>query len=356
MSDQHLRRALDRRITDYRATLSGSAVGRPLLTDYGVAGRIPHRVLADGLPTPVTGMDTGAGTLWVKRDDLTSSLYGGNKVRKLEYVLAHAATRGCTPVVVGATGSHHILASVLFCRLLEMSCEVVLFPQPPTPEAAVVQAVLDAYDVRVHRASTPNRSPWATARTLADGWRRGDRLCLVYPGSSSPAGTLGYVDCGLEIARAVQSGICPEPAAVYVAFGTGGTAVGLSIGLALGGLSSEVRAVQVGEPIMTNRPHLAITEWRTRRLLRSLGVDAPRSMHRISLVTAYLGEGYGHPLPGAAPAVELAHRAGLPVDQTYTAKALAAAVDHQRRAPSEHIMFLETLAATDPVSELGPLG
>jgi 1-aminocyclopropane-1-carboxylate deaminase/D-cysteine desulfhydrase-like pyridoxal-dependent ACC family enzyme len=78
-------------------------------------------------------------------------------------------------------------------------------------------------------------------------------------------------------------------------------------------------------------------------------------MHRVTLETAYLGGGYGHELERAAPAVELARRSGIPVDQTYTAKALAAALDRQRRAPEEPVMFLETLSGAYPVPELDAL-
>ena len=78
-------------------------------------------------------------------------------------------------------------------------------------------------------------------------------------------------------------------------------------------------------------------------------------MHRVTLETSYLGGGYGHELERAAPAVELARRSGIPVDQTYTAKALAAALDRQRRAPEEPVMFLETLSGAYPVPELDAL-
>lgn len=350
-----LREQIDREIDDYRRRLAAAPQERILLDDFGIGDKIPHVPLADGLPTPITSLDTGSGELWVKRDDLTSSLYGGNKVRKLEFVLADVARRGRVPIIVGATASHQVLASVLFGRLMGIECEVVVFPQPPTPEEAVLTAVLDALDVSVHRASTPYRSPQAVARTLA-AWRTDNRVRLVYPGSSSAAGALGYVNCGLEIAHAVNAGACPEPDVLYTAFGTGGTTVGLALGLELGGLASRVCAVRVGEPIVSNMVHLRVMEWRTRRLLGSLGVKTASAVDRISLETSYLGSGYGHPIPEAQQAVDLARGAGLPIDQTYTAKALAAALDHQRRLPAASVMFVETLAGQTLVTDLGVPG
>ena len=334
----------------YRSRLADGPAERQLLDQYGIRGRLPSVHLADGLPTPITTVETEHGPILVKRDDLTSSLYGGNKVRKLEFVLAEVVKRQCVPVIAGATGSHQVLASVVFGHLLGVQSAVVLFPQPPNPDDAIVSAVLDALEVPVERAATAYRAPLAVARSLAESRSGASRRCLVYPGSSSPAGTLGYVECGLEIAQEVNSGGCPEPDVVYSAFGTGGTAVGLALGLQLGGLATTVCAVRVGEPIITNRPHLRLIEWRTRRLLATLGVTTESAMGRIVLETAYRGKGYGHPLPRAQSATELAGSAGLPVDQTYTAKALAAALDHRRRDPGATIMFLETLSGRAPIA------
>lgn len=345
---------LDRALASHRARLEAETGEQRLLETHGVAGRLPRLHLADGLPTPVTTISSDHGPILVKRDDLTSTLYGGNKVRKLEFVLSEVKRRRCVPVIVGATASHQVLASVLYGRLVGVECAVVLFPQPPNPEEAVLSMVLEAFDVPVVRSATPNRSPLAVARALAARGAGGRRRCLVYPGSSSPRGTLGYVECGLEIADSVQRGQCPEPDIVYTAFGTGGTAVGLALGLQLGGLATSVCAVRVGEPIITNRAHLRLIEWRARRLLTSLGIPVRSAMHRISLETSYRGEGYGHPLPHARAATALAASAELPVDQTYTAKALAAALDHRRRDPRAEIMFLETLSAPLRVAGDGP--
>lgn len=345
----NLREALDRRLSVYKETLDSTPARRAIFNRYPIQDRIPHVPLADVLPTPVTRLETGSGNLWVKRDDLSSTLYGGNKVRKLEFVLAAARERNCTQVVVGATGSHQVLATAIYTRLLGIRCMAVLFPQPSAPEEELVSAVLDALEVPVHRAPSANRSPLTTAGVLLSRRHGVDRKCLVYPGGSSPAGVLGYVNCGLEIAGAVEAGECPEPDAVYTAFGTGGTAVGLAIGLVIGGLKSRVHAVRVAEPIVSNRTHLRTLEWRTRRLLRGLDIRYPDAFSRIRLVADYLGDGYGHPLPQAGFATDLAVRADLPIDQTYTAKALAAAIDHQRRNRSESVMFLDTLSAVDPV-------
>ena len=353
MSD-NLGRVLGERIAAYRETLVSTPLKRSLFSRYPWQHRIAHVHLADAIPTPITRLETADGSLWVKRDDLTSTFYGGNKVRKLEYVLAEVAERNCTPVVVGANASHQVLATSMFSQLLGIGCEVVLFPQPPTPGDTVVSEVLDGLGVPVYRASNRYALPLATARALITQGGRNERKCLIYPGGSSPHGNLGYVDCGLEIADAVLAGDCPEPDVVYTAFGTGGTAVGLAIGLTLGGLKSRVCAVRVADPVVSNRWHLKNEEWRTRRLLDSLDVRTQPSIGRISLVTDYLGDGYGHPLARADSAVDLARRSGLCVDQTYTAKALAAALDHQRRETSDVVMFLNTLSAVQPAGDPCP--
>jgi len=102
---------------------------------------LPRVALAE-LPTPLTdvsalGTRLGIGSLAIKRDDLTSPIYGGNKVRKLEFLLADALARGCDAVATfGAVGSNHALATAVFAGRLGLGCHVILVPQPATPAIA----------------------------------------------------------------------------------------------------------------------------------------------------------------------------------------------------------------------------
>src|SRR5688572_13833817 len=118
-----------------------STTAQPLLFDrYPQLARIPWMSLAE-VPTPVQPIDLqiGGAECWIKRDDLTSQIYGGNKVRKLEFLLAHAAARGVKRLITaGAAGSHHALATAVFGRQTGFAVSLVLFPQPLTDHVRAV--------------------------------------------------------------------------------------------------------------------------------------------------------------------------------------------------------------------------
>jgi 1-aminocyclopropane-1-carboxylate deaminase/D-cysteine desulfhydrase-like pyridoxal-dependent ACC family enzyme len=257
----------------------------------------------------------------VKRDDLTSPLYGGNKVRKLEYILADARARGATRLVtIGAVGSHHVLATTLFGVREGFAVEAALVPQPKTEHAVeVVRAGLGgglrAMAVGGYAGVVANVVP----RVLAKG------SYFVTVGGSSALGALGYVDGARELAAQVRAGEMPEPDLVVVALGSGGTVGGIAAGLEAEGLRSKVMGVVVAEPAW-------FVAWRARRLaracLRLLGLRPRRGWldDRLTLDRRWLGAGYGHATDAGARATIEAAEGGLTLDPTYTAKTFAAAL------------------------------
>jgi D-cysteine desulfhydrase len=319
-------------------------------------------------PTPVMRMVEAARAanaaegveLWCKRDDLTSTLYGGNKVRKLERLLAEALAKGAERVVtVGAVGSHHVLATALYGRQAGLAVEAVLAPQPWTPhveEVARVGATLGftAFPVRSYAAV-----PLRVARRLG---ARGTAY-FIPPGGSSVTGSLGYVDAATELAGQIARGELPRPTAIVVALGSGGTVAGMLVGLARAGLLDsangappiEVLAVQVVDPPYASGPAtLALALAIKRRLGDRIGRASIATLSRaLRVVSAQLGEGYGHPTAGGALAAEVASRDGLVLDATYTAKAFAAALDEVRARPKGSIvLYWHTLAAPGPFAQL----
>ncbi|HEV8325626.1 MAG TPA: pyridoxal-phosphate dependent enzyme, partial [Myxococcota bacterium] len=188
-------------------------------------GRLPWLPLAS-LPTPVERLAAlealaagGAGaSLWVKRDDLTSPLYGGNKVRKLELLLGAACAAGATSLVTtGGLGSNHAVATALYGARLGLRTTALLVPQPLTPgvRAAVLanlRAAAGAGARLVLCASWAQAAARAAAETVAglEPWAR-RAPTFVWPGGSSPAGLVGYVDAALEVAEAVRAGALPPP-------------------------------------------------------------------------------------------------------------------------------------------------
>lgn len=297
-----------------------------------LADVVPFTPLADGLPTPVEQV---GDRLWVKRDDRTSTVYGGNKVRKLEHVLPVAERRGGPVLTAGGIGSHHVLATAVFASRAGLETHAVVYPQPLTDDVRATQAELG--DLHVHQTRIPNRylMPVALAGRMAALARQ--RPYLLWPGASTPVGTLGYVTAGLELAA---SGI-PEPDAVVVPFGSGGSAVGLALGLVLGGWRrAEVVAVRAADASVANAGMLRGLEAGTAAVL-AMGGWRPRP-GRWRVDGRWYGGKYGRPTPAGAAATDRAATLGLAVEPTYTAKAFAAALDLVDAGRS--VVFVQTFA------------
>ena len=269
-------------------------------------------------PLPLPGVpDAG---LWVKRDDRSCPLYGGNKPRKLEFVLGAALARGARRLVTtGGLGTNHGLATTILGRAAGLETTLVLVHQPVTD--AVERALLldAAYGAElVYGANVPGTAVQA-ARVLARATLRGERPYLVATGGSSAIGNVGFVSAGLELAEQVRAGDLPEPAAVYVAVGTGGTVAGLVLGLRLAGLATRVVGVLVTDILPPSPRVLAHRARATLAALRRRAPslpDVPVAPDDFALVRDQLGAGYGAPTAAGREAVAIAAERGLALDTT----------------------------------------
>jgi 1-aminocyclopropane-1-carboxylate deaminase/D-cysteine desulfhydrase-like pyridoxal-dependent ACC family enzyme len=309
----------------------------------------PPRTLQLGrYPTPVmrvSSLSRPGSDLWVKRDDLTHEVYGGNKVRKLEHLLGQALARGARRVVtVGAAGSHHVLATTYFGGRAGLQVEAVLVPQASTGH---VLEVLRA-DVGLGLVAFPVRS-WAgvpltfAARVAAGSWP-------ITVGGSSVAGSMGYVQAARELASQVRDGLLPEPDVCVVALGSGGTAAGLAAGFAAEGLKTRVVGACVSSPPWAVR---ALSLHLARACARQVGgLARTGSMRaRLAIDTRFLGAGYGHASAAGAEATREGLEAGLTLDPTYTAKAFASALWQVRACQAKHVLYWHTLSG----APMGPL-
>jgi 1-aminocyclopropane-1-carboxylate deaminase/D-cysteine desulfhydrase-like pyridoxal-dependent ACC family enzyme len=297
-------------------------------------------------PTPVVRvapLSSPGIDLWVKRDDLTHDVYGGNKVRKLEYLLAGALARGATRLVtVGAVGSHHVLATTYFGTRAGLVVEAVLVPQPAT---AHVLDVLRA-DIRLGLRAFPVNS-WSAAPAAFVG-RVASGAWPITVGGSNVAGSMGYVRAARELAGQIRAGELPEPDVCVVALGSGGTAAGLAAGFEAEGLKTRVVGACVSSPPWVLRlASLALA----RRCARRAGVAGPRRSWnamraRLTMDVRFLGGGYGHATAAGEEATACARdAAGLALDPTYTAKAFAAALWQVRARQARHVLYWHTLSS-----------
>ena len=292
--------------------------------------RLPWERLVAG-PTPIERSPSLGAEVWVKRDDLTSAVHGGNKVRKLEFLLADAKRRGRRAVLtVGAAGSNHVLATAVFARALGFSTtHAVLFPQAASADVERKRRAFADAGVGTSRVPGKLLIPLGAAWRAAVALARGEgRPYLIGPGGSSPLGSLGYVAAALELSAQVRAGACPAPTEIWVPLGSGGTAAGLLVGLRLAGLGTRLVAVQVVEPPFVSARVVARLATRTAALLVHHGVGLPPRARRyregdFDLVADQLGAGYARPTLAAEGACARAADAGLVLETTYSGKTLA---------------------------------
>lgn len=283
-----------------------------------------ERVPLLSAPTPVEEMSRlrvalgGGPRLLVKRDDAIPFGFGGNKVRKLEFVVADALAAGADVLVtVGGVQSNHARATAATAAKLGLGCVLVLNGSPP--ERATANAVLDRLlGARIEYIPSRAERRAASDEVMARLRAEGRRPYFVPLGASTSLGALGFVSAVDEL---VDQGVVPD--VIVHAGSSGGTQAGLVAGFALHGLSTRVIAVSADDPADS----VAAT---VRDIIRGIdglsGFDGP-----IEVDDGHVGAGYGVPTEASRSAQELAARTeALFVDHTYTAKALGALVTYVR--------------------------
>ena len=288
------------------------------------------------LPTPVRALPAIASEaaadadVWVKDDSLSSPLWGGNKPRKLEWILADAERRGRRTIITfGGLGTNHGLATALYARQLGMRCVLALVDQPVDDHVTAQLERIRASGARVHLTHSTVRTVAALPYLLLRyGQAQPPRFPYwLAPGGSSPVGSLGFVEAALELGEQIRSGELPKPETVVVTLGSGGTVAGLLLGLRLAGLDSRVLAVLVSDKLRLSDKVVLRLARRTERLLERRGALLPPlrlGPADVEVRDEWLGGGYGHRIPAGQHATELARRDGLELDPVYTAKTVAA--------------------------------
>jgi D-cysteine desulfhydrase len=341
----------------------------PLLHDRfpALGSSLPHLPLVT-TPSPVRELPrlaahAGAepGRLWVKDDARIGDLWGGNKPRKLEWVLADARRRGHRTILTfGALATNHGLATARYAAAAGLRCVIALVDQPVDDHVRRQLARLEASGARLYRTRDARRTALATPWILArHAQARPPRLPYVLPpGGSSPIGAVGFVEAGLELGEQVRAGALPEPAAVVHALGTGGTAAGLLVGLRLAGLRTRVVSVLVNDTVPLSQRSVLRLAHRVHALLEARGArvgDLRPGPGDLEVLRGWLGPGYGHRTPQADEAIALAGEDGLTLEPVYTGKTMAALLDGLRTntLPDGPVLYWHTHSAVGYEREVG---
>ncbi|MEW5985673.1 MAG: pyridoxal-phosphate dependent enzyme [Chloroflexota bacterium] len=309
------------------------------------------RVRLGELPTPLIRLERLSRQLgvelWLKRDELSGVALGGNKTRKMEFILAEAISQGYQDVLtVGPVTSNHTMMTAMACRRLGLRCHCLVVGRPPDyyegnilllkyMGANLFYAPLDLVN--------PDPAEYAQAFTLFAQKQAEYNAYMIPPGGTMPAGELGYMNAILEIAHQCQGDLPFD--AIFVAYGTGGTSTGLLLGQAVAGfhvplyavaVNSREAAAKLREQDLTSLFDLMAAE---------LGLDLAQRPP-IHELFGYAETGYAIPTAGGQAAIELLARAeGYLLDPVYTAKAFDGMLDLVQKGqlpPASRLLFLHT--------------
>jgi D-cysteine desulfhydrase family pyridoxal phosphate-dependent enzyme len=311
-------------------------------------GQIPRFPLCT-LPTPFhraerleQALGARSPRIWIKRDDLTGLAFGGNKARKLEYLIAAALEAGADVVVTeGSAQSNHARMTAAAAAIAGLDAVLVLDDRRGAAiEGNLLLDYLYCAEVRVVSAREGRRAAMTTIEAeLVDAGRK---PYMIATGGSTPTGALGYVRAFVElVGQLIEVG--EDPKRLYFPTSSQGTLAGLALGALLHGLSDLVYAIAVEEDSLTLRTDAVPIANEAARLL---GVDSGLRVDDLVVDDRYIGEGYGIPSPGGMEAIALLARSeAIVLDPVYSGKAMAALIDHIRKgefAPDDAVVFLHT--------------
>lgn len=306
---------------------------------------LPYQPLAH-LPTPLEPLPQlsrvlGGPQLFIKRDDQTGLAGGGNKTRKLEFLLAEALGQGAdTLVTVGAPQSNHCRQTAAAAARCGLRCVLVLGGNPPANITGNI--LLDRLlGAEIHYAGEQTRE--AKMQSVVATETAADRKVYAIPlGGSTPLGAAAYVQAWAELLAQTEAQSLYFDRVVF-ASSSGGTHAGLVLGAYLTGFAGEILGISVDHPPAHLQNLVADLATQTAKLLRHPHTFAATA---IQVNADYLGEGYGCMGAGEREAIEMfARHEGILLDPVYTGRAAAGLIDLILRgafAPHEKVLFWHT--------------
>lgn len=313
--------------------------------------RFPRIFLAH-LPTPLERLDRlsealGGPEIWIKRDDCTGLSTGGNKTRKLEFLMAEALDEGADMVVTqGATQSNHARQTAAFAAKLGLDCHILLEDRTGSNDPAYNlngNVLLD----HLHGATTEKRPGGldmnAELEASAEKFRtQGRKVYSIPGGGSNPTGALGYVNCAYElIGQANDKGLAIDH--LVTATGSAGTHAGLIVGLKAMNANIPLLGFGVRAPKDKQEANVFALAEKTAEKISCPGV-----VQRQDVVadTDYVGAGYGIPREDTLEAIKMfAELEAILLDPVYSGKAAAGLIDYCRKGKfkkGERLVFLHT--------------
>ena len=312
--------------------------------------RFPRTALCHQ-PTPIEAMPRltaflGGPQLFIKRDDCTGLATGGNKTRKLEFLVGEALRNGADMLVTqGAVQSNHVRQTAAAACKLGLKCHVLLERRVPDRDASYEETgnvLLDALFGATHEFRPPGLDMNAEAQAVTDALRsQGHKPYFIPGGGSNATGAMGYANCAQEIADACRAD-GQHFDWLVMATGSTGTQAGLVAGFHAIGYDLPVMGISVRQP---HDRQVAAVHGLAEKAAEKLGAGQI-PLAKIHVDDRFVGEGYGLPAPSTIEAIHLAaQQEGILLDPVYSAKGMAGLIGLVREdffKPSDKVLFLHT--------------
>lgn len=308
-----------------------------------------HHIKLANRPTPIetcqflTAGLKEAPYIHIKRDDYIGYLVGGNKVRKLEYVMAEALKQKATAVVtIGSIQSNHARTTAMVARRFGLKCELILNGDPHEPPCANY-LINKKLGIPIHLVPSREERIKKMDSVATRMESEGERVYRIPLGASDSMGTLGFVTAFVELqAQEKELGIQFDH--IIISSSSGGTQAGLEIGKRLFDRSElEVIGISPDDPSLSIKRKIAAI---SRPVLNDLGASADIHENEIEVIEDFIGAGYGIPTPASKEAAAIFNQLeGILLDPVYTAKAAAGMLDlisSGRFKPESNVLFWHT--------------
>ncbi len=305
------------------------------------------RITLGFLPTPLEEVSQLSATLggpriFIKRDDLTGLVLGGNKVRKLEFMMADAKQKGADVIITtGSSQSNHACLTAAAARMLGMESILVLDKGVHTETQG--NLLLDSlFEAEVRIIDDSSLVPKTMEDIAADLRSKGHNPYLIPRGASCPLGAVGYVTAVAEICEQLDKQDI-QAQYLFAAAGSSGTMAGLTVGAKYFQAPFQVIGVSTNRKKEELSVKISDLANETAQLL---DMDLTFNPDEMTIYDEYVGKGYGIPTPQAIEAIRLvAHTQGIILDPVYTAKVMSGLIDLIRQGrftDKDTIIFLHT--------------
>jgi D-cysteine desulfhydrase len=344
----------------------------PLFNHYPILEQqIPYIQLAQ-LPTPIIvyqelAQQWGLQSFTIKDDGQTGTFFngkkrfGGNKPRKLEFLLADALAQGATDVLtLGYSGSNHALATTSYANALGLNATAILIPQP---NSWVVRRnlLLDLYyQTTIIPVSNKQERTFMKDKVLQEYHKKtGKNMYFIPIGGSVPLGALGFVNAAFELKEQINNGLLPTPDRIYCTLSSAGTIAGLLIGLQATGIPSTVYAIRVEPQDYPDEGIITVKKLfkDTLQLLYSIDPTFPACSwndQQMIIIHDIEGKEYGELMQPVQENIIHAHQnLNITLDQTYSGKTYTALLHDIQHGELKglNVLFWNTFCGDDFTQE-----